>query len=63
MRTAIVNKHRNPDLYEALHVARTGGTKYEGCYITQYDEYIREGEIIGLFMLGEPDYEPPKLGA
>ena len=53
MRTAIVNKQRNPELFQVLHHARTQGTKYEGCNITQYEEFTKAGETIGVFTLSE----------
>ena len=55
MRTAIVNKHKNPELYEALETAVKEGAEYQGCFITEFEEYKEGGQMIGLFTLREAD--------
>ena len=63
MRTMIVNKSKNPELFDVLQDARIDGIKYQGCYISQYEVFTKGGDTYGLFTLCEADVEPPNFAA
>ena len=59
MRTVIVNELMSPGLFKVLQVARKDGTRYDGCYVTKYEEYTTAGGKLGQFTLGDPGDEAP----
>ena len=63
MRTMLVNKSKNPELFDVLQDARIDGIKYQGCYISQYKVFTIEGDTYGLFILCEADVESPNFVA
>ena len=63
MRTVIVNKSMSPGLFKRLEDARRGGTRFDGCYITKYQEYKQSGATIGRFTLGDPGDDAPWFGS